>query len=255
MNETYSQHGEDEALSRIFQGNLGVCVEVGANDGVTFSNTYYFEKLGWRSILVEPNPSLCREIRLKRGTGTTLFECAASSCNGTATLNMGSGSEDLFSSLEPIESGTLNRSFVGVTVLTRTLDSILEEAGASRIDFASIDVEGHEMQVLGGFDLARWRPRIVLVEDNTNALGDGVCEHMARAGYRRFYRTGPNDWYIPSGERRLKLLTLLVTSGRFDWRGFIKIVFPRWVIRPALFFHQWFAFKRNRRQTCVTKNG
>lgn len=38
--------GEDEALSEIFGNRPGVCVEVGANDGVTLSNTYHFEQLG-----------------------------------------------------------------------------------------------------------------------------------------------------------------------------------------------------------------
>ena len=46
-----------------------MCVELGANNGVTLSNTYHFEKRGWQHILVEPNPVLCKEIHLKRETG------------------------------------------------------------------------------------------------------------------------------------------------------------------------------------------
>jgi FkbM family methyltransferase len=181
---------EDEALSRIFGNHLGVCVEVGANDGVTLSNTYHFEKLGWRCILVEPNPALCREIHLRRGERTTLFECAASTSNGTAMLHMGGGTDDLYSSLESVESETEGGKFIDVTAPTRTLDSMLEEAGVGEIDFISIDVEGHEILVLGGFDLNRWKPRIVLLEDNKDLSDDTVCQHMDNAGYFRFYRTG-----------------------------------------------------------------
>ena len=53
----------------------------------------------------------------------------------------------------------------------RTLDDILEQAEAPMpIDFVSIDVEGHEVEVLSGFDLARWRPRLILVEDHVTNL-------------------------------------------------------------------------------------
>ena len=53
----------------------------------------------------------------------------------------------------------------------RTLDSILEEAGAHPgFDFLSIDVEGHEIEVLRGFDIARWRPRLILLEDHVADL-------------------------------------------------------------------------------------
>jgi FkbM family methyltransferase len=239
VNQFYSQNGEDAALSRIFTSDRGVCVEVGANDGVTLSNSYYFDQLGWRSILVEPNPTLCREIRLRRGERTVLFECAASSSNGTGRLNMGSGSDNMYSTLEPSAGDPqTNHSFMEITVPTRTIDSILEEAGLGPIDFVSIDVEGHEMVVLSGIDLGRWKPRIVLLEDNKDLLDDAVQDHMRKAGYLRFYRTGSNDWYARRVERRFALLLQILASGRFNWRGFLKISLPRWIIRPALQVHR-----------------
>lgn len=238
MGGGYSQYGEDEVLSSIFRNQLGVCVEVGAHDGVTFSNTYYFEKLGWQRVLVEPNPDLCREILLRRGERTILFECAASNANGTATLNMGSGSDDVYSSVESLDLEMGSGPFVGTTVQTRTLDSMLEEAGVVSIDFISIDIEGHEMHALKGLDLQRWKPRIVLLEDIKELSDDTVRKHMLNAGYFRFYRTGANDWYARHGEHRLMLLIRILASGRFNWRGLLKVSFPLWVIRPALKVHR-----------------
>ncbi len=58
---------------------------------------------------------------------------------------------------------------------------MLEEADISHIDFISIDVEGHEFIVLGGIDLNRWKPRIVLLEDNKDLSDDTVSRHMASA--------------------------------------------------------------------------
>ncbi|MGB6511295.1 MAG: FkbM family methyltransferase, partial [Xanthobacteraceae bacterium] len=86
-----------------------------------------------------------------------------------------------------------------IDVPVRTLDDILEQAGApAPIDFVSIDVEGHEVEVLSGFDLARWRPRLVLVEDHVTSLATHRC--LTRAGYRLIRRTGPNGWYVPRAE-------------------------------------------------------
>ena len=34
----------------------------------------------------------------------------------------------------------------------------------------SVDVEGHELEVLRGFDFARWKPRLILLEDHVSSL-------------------------------------------------------------------------------------
>ena len=58
-----------------------------------------------------------------------------------------------------------------IVVPTRTLDSVLEEADAPvPIDLLSIDVEGHETEVLRGFDFARWQPLLILIEDHVDNL-------------------------------------------------------------------------------------
>ena len=53
----------------------------------------------------------------------------------------------------------------------RTLDSLLDEAEAPKpIDLLSVDVEGHELDVLRGFDFVRWQPRLILLEDHVTNL-------------------------------------------------------------------------------------
>ena len=64
-----------------------------------------------------------------------------------------------------------------------------------KLDFVSIDVEGLELQVLRGFDLARHRPAVLLIEDHLKQLD--VHRHLARHGYRVVKRTGVNNWYVP----------------------------------------------------------
>ena len=52
-----SQYGEDVLLWKFFQNKRdGFYIDVGAYDGVGFSNTYFFEAIGWDGILVEAVP-------------------------------------------------------------------------------------------------------------------------------------------------------------------------------------------------------
>jgi hypothetical protein len=68
-NSFYSQNGEDYLLSQFFNlKNDGFFIDIGAFDGIHLSNSYTFEKKGWRGICVEANPKyfeICKENRPK----------------------------------------------------------------------------------------------------------------------------------------------------------------------------------------------
>ncbi|MDB6089441.1 MAG: Methyltransferase FkbM [Gammaproteobacteria bacterium] len=220
MSTYFSQFGEDQILAEIFgERRNGTCVEVGANDGVHGSTTYFFEKLGWRCILVEPNPGLCAEIRAVRAA--TLFECAASNSRGTVTLHVVEGAwradgMSTISNKEEDQERIRRHGFTStaVPVPTMTLDEILTSANLDgAIDFISIDVEGHEEEVIEGFSLQRWQPRIVIVEDNSNAESNATRDQLAKQGYVRFRRTGVNDWYARASDRRLVTVRARISVG------------------------------------------
>lgn len=194
---SYSQFREDKILDQIFANQVGTCVEVGANDGITGSTTYYFEKKGWKCVLVEPVPELCGKIRHFRSA--IVFECAASSESGEDVFYVSESAESLsaFSPTVPlqkqIESGINNVR--EIRVRKRTLDGIIDEVGISEIDFITIDVEGHELEVLKGFSIERHRPRIIIIEDNSDQVDVSIRAYMEEKGYKAFLRTGVNDWY------------------------------------------------------------
>lgn len=197
----YGQFGEDRILASLFENNgARTCVDVGANDGVTGSVSLHFEQAGWRCVLVEPNPELC--VRLRRERSAFLFEGAASSGKGVTTLMLAEGADlsHAVSSIEPGAEADIVRqglSVRAVEVKTAPLDDILEEAGVTpgEIAFVSIDVEGHEPTVLKGFTLSRWKPRVIIIEDNSILFGNGLQAALNKDDYVRFRRTGVNDWY------------------------------------------------------------
>jgi len=237
----YSQFGEDQILARLFSNKeTGTCVDVGAHDGVQLSNSYYFEQIGWRCVLVEPAPHLCAAIRKNRRS--PVFECAASEREGRAILQIVEGADVYSSLMGASDRNAANQSggdqTRGTSVRTRPLDDILAEAGVDQIDFISIDVEGHELSVLRGFSLERWKPRIAIIEDNSNLSDRSVAQYLRDRGYIRFYRTGVNDWYAAPSERKLRNLLPLVLSRQWGAKGLVKAWSPMPVRRCVAFLRK-----------------
>lgn len=54
----FSQNNEQEIILSHFRDRLGSFLDIGAHDGVTFSNTRTLALRGWRGVLVEPAPSV-----------------------------------------------------------------------------------------------------------------------------------------------------------------------------------------------------
>jgi FkbM family methyltransferase len=171
----------------------GFFVEVGANDPQKDSQSWHLEQQGWTGILIEPVPELAAE--LKRVRKAQVFEVACSSpeqAGKVLRLHVAGP----FSSFDPNLAVTGMRAERTVEVKVCTLDAVLVEGGATApLDLLSVDVEGHELEVLRGFDFARWKPRLILLEDHVS----GLDKHrfMRRAGYTLMRRTGLNGWYVP----------------------------------------------------------
>ncbi len=212
MRTIFPQAADEELKRAFFAGTeRGFFVEVGANDPRWISQTFAMEQRGWTGVLVEPQPDLADALRHERSA--QVFAVACSSCadaGSELTLHL-AGPQSSFN--RALNSGDV-KPHGTISVPVRTLDDILIEVGASTIDFVSIDVEGHELQVLDGFDLERWRPRLLVIEDLL--LHTRLHRHLAQRGYRWIRRTGIDNWYVPADARvRLGL------DGR--WQFFNKV--------------------------------
>jgi FkbM family methyltransferase len=172
----------------------GFFVEVGANDPERWSQSFHLEQLGWRGIVVEPQPQLAELLRQRRKAKVYAVACSAPENSGRRmTLHLAGG----HSSFDPMLKVAAVRSDASIEVTLKTLDEILIESDAPRpIDFLAIDVEGHEVEVLRGFDFARWRPRLILLEDHV--LDMRLHRFMRLQGYKWIRRTDINSWYVPS---------------------------------------------------------
>lgn len=201
-----AEFGEDRLLAEHFDGRRdGFYVEIGAYDGLDGSPTAYFEQTGWEGVLVEADPELAESCRRARPRARTV---------NCAVVAPGAPSEIQFEVLEGCRAlsslALADEELRGVdhisdqleirriSVAGRTVDDILAEAGAPRVDFISIDVNGYEWEALKGLTLDRWLPEIVILERGGHLPDRRILRHMHAHGYRFRRRTGVNDWFIRS---------------------------------------------------------
>ncbi|MGB4811059.1 MAG: FkbM family methyltransferase [Methylophilaceae bacterium] len=217
-NKFYAQFGEDKILYNLFnQKTDGICVEVGGYDGVTGSNTYFFEQLGWKCLIVEPMPEYCKKIKCIRNC--EVAEIAASDTKGNVNFYVAEGVE----TLSTMENDAAHfkridkegaRGIKEIRVKTDLLTRILLDRGISQVDFLTLDVEGHELSALSGLSFEQIKPRILIIEDNSLGASDEVKEFMSAHSYVRFKRTGCNDWYAVKGDEFATLFRILFTEFR-----------------------------------------
>lgn len=192
MANVSSDH-EMRLVAAFFGKGEGYFVEVGANEPQRRSQTWHLEQAGWNGVLIEPQPDLADKLRSGRKAKVFAVACSSPDNAGrTMPLHVAGPLSSL--NRQRMAPGSTPAGIVYVPV--STLDAVLREAGAPvAFDFLSIDVEGHEIEVLRGFDIARWRPRLILLEDHVADLSKH--RYLKSAGYRIIRRHENNGWYVP----------------------------------------------------------
>lgn len=171
----FSLNGLDRKLEKYLDFDFGFFVEAGANDGIAQSNTLHFERYrNWRGLLLDPIPALawrCRAVRPKsltlnvalgsfeqRGQRIGMTYCNLMSVvDGAMTIEEQNAHVEVGASIQQLEPYRLSATCV-------PLSDLIDTYGVGRIDLLSLDVEGHEVQVVKGIDFSRHRPRFMLIE-------------------------------------------------------------------------------------------
>ena len=202
---SHSQHGEDIYIHALLgPDDPRWVVDVGANDGQSWSNSYFFGLRGYDLLLVEPMPDYAEKCRaLYRGQEgrVRIEEAAVSDHAGEAPFYVNQDvSADLLAMRSSLDHGSVPGGDTReITVKVTPLRTLLERHGCpTRYALLTVDAEGFDPQVLRSAALERWRPRVVCVEDE---MLSGVCaEHLSLHGYVLRHRLGPNGIYVlPAG--------------------------------------------------------
>lgn len=220
--ESYAQWGDDVLVWEYFKGKPdGVFLEAGANDPKGVSQTYLLEKRGWAGVLVEPVPECCVRLVAER-PGSQVFQKALGSPQqrGTLRLSIPGGVTALAAALAEGESVKDGDRLIEADLMT--LDEVLAEAGVTRLDYLSLDLEGMELDALRGLDFSKTKPALIVVEDRV----DDLSKHrfLLDTGYKLVRRNGSNHWYVPVEDTfpvslwtKLRLFRKLYLSMPFRW--------------------------------------
>lgn len=191
-----SQYGQDFVLEKL--GLLtynGFFVEVGANDPVTGSNSYFLEKAYRYSGISIDAIDYSTAYRTER-PNTTFVNCVIDSSKQHIPFFVVSnkvGWENMMSSVHEstLETG---RGFSAEKVIlpAARLSDICK--GIEFIDILMIDVEGHEFEVLNSFNWKDQSPKVVLIENNGHHYARSTLErYMREKGYGLRARIGSDD--------------------------------------------------------------
>ena len=162
--DSFAQHGEDLLVEQLLP-KVQSFIDIGANDGVLFSNTYKFAKSGARGLCLEPSAKCFWKLNLNHlpHLRVKCLKLAVSDRQKELFLEE-AGYESVLSKVQP----TYKKGLRKVKALSM-LDLWSRYPAFRRTDLISIDVEGHEMEVLQGVGEEPLEAKIVIVEsDKTN---------------------------------------------------------------------------------------
>lgn len=191
--QSFSQHGQDLFVYEMFFKNRdspGYFVDIGAYDGMTYSNSLFFERhLGWPGICIEPLPLAFQALRANRKA--ICLNCAVADQDGVAKFadvdmpNYGKMYSGLSTEFDPRHAAIIKAHATAVRVIevpTRRLAQILDEHGVRAIDYLSVDTEGGELKILMNIDLKAYDVRVISVENNYRELA--IPGYLMGLGYR-----------------------------------------------------------------------
>ncbi len=163
---SFSLTSIDLLISYIFKNQKkGYYIDVGCNHPVFSNNTYLLHKKGWSGINIDLDKKCVNLFNTFRKNDFNL----------EAAVSDNFEEVDLFFYHDKSAINTINKKIVSLRkqkpneikkIKTKTLNSILEQSPFinKQIDFLSIDVEGNELNVIKGFNLKKYSPKIVVIE-------------------------------------------------------------------------------------------
>lgn len=197
----FSQAGQDRVVDKLLgEKTGGVFVDVGGYDGITGSNSLFFEVFrGWSGVLVEPAPTQLRLANTLRrcpclGVAVAGTAGAAEFMEVTAGYTQMSGFLDSYdtSLLAKVRSDKRHEEVVH-QLETKTLADILQTQGISTVDYLSLDVEGGEMDILQNFPFDDFDIDLWSIENNNQS--SEMPELMRDQGYDLIEFAGVDDLF------------------------------------------------------------
>lgn len=198
----------DRKLIEVIDNSPNYYIEIGANDGVSQSNTLALELFyGWRGLLIEPISSTFGKLKKNRSKRRNFLLNSACVSRSYAEQTVDLLYSDLMSVAlgldsdvrDPVAHAFSGKKFLSPqdstrveTVPATTMTRALEKAGApTQIGLLSLDVEGAELEVLKGLDFRTYQIDWILVESRQV---DRISALLSRNGYAVHSKLSHHDY-------------------------------------------------------------
>lgn len=208
VQRSYAQEGEDRLLLRYFGLKYdGFYVDVGAHHPYRFSNTQLFYEMGWSGINIDAMPGSMKAFRRARRRDVNLEQGVGEAASTAKFFVFNEPALNTF------DEATARKHDVLPWKIERVVEIPIEPLrdvlarhlpAGRKIDFLSIDVEGHDLAVLRSNDWEKYRPEIVLAESLHKTLddlaGDPSAVFLRSVGYIPYAKT-VNTFAFIEGEK------------------------------------------------------
>jgi FkbM family methyltransferase len=160
---SYAQCGEDMILDIIFDKPKGFYVDIGANNPIIQSNTYYLYKKGWNGINIDAAPNSMTQFNLIRKRDINL---PIPISDKQERLKYYSFKTSFFNTFDEQSAINCKDELIGtIEVNTKKLFQIFDEyLGENEIDLLNVDVEGWDLKVLRSNNWNKYRPKVIVTE-------------------------------------------------------------------------------------------
>lgn len=201
----YSQLGQDRFLNENYFKNKadGVFVDIGAHDGNKYSNSKFFENLGWAGLCVEPILDVFD--RLKQNRKCLCENYAISDTEGEDEFLLVRGYAEMLSGLskeyDPIHLNRIKNeiNYYGgdketIKIKTLRLQTLLDKHNINNIDYLSVDTEGNELKVLKSIDFNKTKIYLITVENNYQSKN--INDFLSGVGFKYVTSLDIDEIYI-----------------------------------------------------------
>lgn len=175
---SYSQNSEEKIILDYFKGkDKGVLLDVGANDGVTFSNSLALIQRGWYAWLIEPDKDAYEKLwerhKEKQNTQVTCYNIAIADKTGDMDFyksgtHLNKNDTGLLSTLseKDYDKWKTTTAYTKTTARALTIADLLGDWIPNYFDFITIDAEGMDLVILKQMDLKKLCCKLICVEYN-----------------------------------------------------------------------------------------
>lgn len=196
----FSVAGQDMFLDQyVFETKRnGVFVDVGAYDGVTGSNSLFFEVFrGWSGLLIEPVPTHLERIQGWR-SAQALGHAIGAENDQEEFMTVRQGFTQMSGFLDEYDPEALARVRAHpehkerVTRLPRRkLGDILAEEGIEQVDLLSMDLRGGAAEIIAGLDLEACQIEVFCIDNPSHDAS--LHKLMKSRGYRMLEFLGTDE--------------------------------------------------------------